>query len=167
MHRGTGLPRGQHPAWHDVDVAGARACGSRRTLVRRTGALDRGGCLVQSLGSARGEARKRRSPDALLKRGIAAPRPSSRGLPVLAGARSPMARSPRSVRLGKLGRDRVRGKWLLVCVLFLASALLYGAWIGGQTGRLVDALGGGIEKLAVPACFGVRRVTVEGQVDTT
>lgn len=122
---------------------------------------------MQSLGSARGEARKRRSPDALLKRGIAVPRRSSRGLPMLAGARSLIARSPRSVRLGKLGRDRVRGKWLLVCLLFIASALLYGAWIGGQTARLVDALGGGVEKLAVAAGFGVKRVTVEGQLHTT
>lgn len=122
---------------------------------------------MQSLGSARGEARKRRSPDALLKRGIAVPRTSSRRLPMLAGARSLITRSPRSVRLGKLGRDRVRGKWLLVCVLFLASAVLYGAWIGGQTGRLIDAFGSAIEKLAVASGFGVKRVTVEGQLHTT
>ena len=122
---------------------------------------------MQSLGSARGEARRRGSADALLKRGIAAPRSSSRGLPVLAGARRLITRSPRSVRLGKIGRDRVRGKWLLVCVLFLASALLYGAWIGGQTERLFDALGSGVEKVAVAAGFGVKRITVEGQLHAT
>lgn len=122
---------------------------------------------MQSLGSARGDARRRRSADALLQRGIAAPRTSSRGLPVLAGARRLIIRSPRSVRLGKLGRDRVRGKWLLVCVFFLVSALLYGAWIGGETERLFDALGGGVEKLAVTAGFGVKRITVQGQQHAT
>ncbi len=86
---------------------------------------------------------------------------------MLAGARRLVTRSPRSVRLGKLGRDRVRGKWLFVCVLFLASALLYGAWIGGETQRLFDALNGGVEKLAVAAGFGVKRITVEGQLHAT
>jgi cell division protein FtsQ len=122
---------------------------------------------VQSLGSARGEARRRASADALFSRGIAAPRSSSRGLPVLAGARRLITRNPKSVRLGKLGRDRARGKWLFVCVFFLAIALLYGAWIGGETERLFDALNGGVEKLAVVAGFGVKRITVEGQLHTT
>jgi cell division protein FtsQ len=122
---------------------------------------------VQSLGSARGEARRRRSADALLKRGIVAPRSSSRGVPMLASARRLITRRPRSLRLGKLGRDRVRGKWLVVSVLFLASALLYGAWIGGETERLFGALGGGVEKLAVAAGFGAKRIIVEGQQHTT
>jgi cell division protein FtsQ len=122
---------------------------------------------VQSLGPARGEARRRRSTDALLKRGIAAPHSSSRGLPVLASARRLITRSPKSVRLGKLGRDRVRGKWLVVSILFLASALLYGAWIGGETERFFGALGGGVEKLAVAAGFGAKRIIVEGKQHTT
>jgi cell division protein FtsQ len=122
---------------------------------------------VQSLGPARGEARRRRSTDALLKRGIAAPRSSSRGLPVLASARRLITRRPKSVRLGKLGRDRVRGKWLIISILLLASALLYGAWIGGQTERLFRALGGGVEKLAVAVGFGAKRIIVEGQQRTT
>jgi cell division protein FtsQ len=122
---------------------------------------------VQSLGPARGEARRRRSTDALLKRGIAAPRSSSCGLPVLAGARRLITRSPKSVRLGKLGRDRTRGKWLVVSILFLASALLYGAWIGGETERLFGALGGGVEKLAVAGGFGAKRIIVEGVQHTT
>jgi cell division protein FtsQ len=122
---------------------------------------------VQSLSSARGEGRKRRSADALLKRGIAAPHSSSRGLPVLASARRLITRSPKSVRLGKLRRDRVRGKWLVVSLFFLASALLYGAWIGGETERLYQALGVGVEKLAVAAGFGAKRITVEGQLHAT
>jgi cell division protein FtsQ len=122
---------------------------------------------VQSLGPARGQARRKGSADALLARGIAVPRQSSRGLPVLAGARRLVTRSPKGVRLGRLNRDRVKGKWLIVCVLFLASALLYGAWIGGQTERLFDALNGGVEKLAVAAGFGVKRITVEGQLHAT
>ncbi len=71
------------------------------------------------------------------------------------------------MRLGKLGRDRVRGKWLVVSILFLASALLYGAWIGGETERLFGALSGGVEKLAVAAGFGAKRIIVEGQQHTT
>jgi cell division protein FtsQ len=67
------------------------------------------------------------------------------------------------VRLGRLGRDRVRGKWLLLSVLFLASAIVYGAIIGGQTGRLLTAAATGVERLAVAVGFGVKRVTVEGQ----
>ena len=122
---------------------------------------------MQSLGPARGQVRRKGSADALLARGIAAPRKSSRGLPVLASARRLVTRSPRSVRLGRLNGDRVRGKWLIVCALFLVSALLYGAWIGGQTARLFDALNGGVEKLAVAAGFGVKRITVEGQSHAT
>ena len=122
---------------------------------------------MQSLGPARGQVRRKGSADALLARGIAAPRKSSRGLPVLASARRLVTRSPRSVRLGRLNGDRVRGKWLIVCALFLVSALLYGAWIGGQTERLFDALNGGVEKLAVAAGFGVKRITVEGQSHAT
>ena len=122
---------------------------------------------MQSLGPARGQVRRKGSADALLARGIAAPRKSSRGLPVLASARRLVTRSPRSVRLGRLNGDRVRGKWLIVCALFLVSALVYGAWIGGQTARLFDALNGGVEKLAVAAGFGVKRITVEGQSHAT
>jgi cell division protein FtsQ len=123
---------------------------------------------MQSVGSARGGVRRtRRSADALLKRGIAAPRSSSRGVPVLASARRLITRSPRSVRLGKLSGDRVRGKWLVVSILFLASALLYGAWVGGQTERLFGALSNGVEKLAVAAGFGAKRIIVEGQQHTT
>jgi cell division protein FtsQ len=121
---------------------------------------------VQSLGPAGGHARGRRSPEALLARGIVAPRHPSRGLPVLSGARNLIRRSPRSVRLGKVG-DRARGKWLLFSVLFLASAVAYGAILGGQTGRLFDAFTSGIERLAVVAGFGVKRVTVEGQRHAT
>jgi cell division protein FtsQ len=54
----------------------------------------------------------------------------------------------------------MRGKWLVLCVLFLATAVAYGAWIGGQTT-------GGVEHLAVAAGFGVKRVTVEGQLHAT
>ena len=122
---------------------------------------------MQSLGPARGQVRRKGSADALLARGIAAPRKSSRGLPVLASASRLVTRSPRSVRLGRLNGDRVRGKWLIVNALFLVSALLYGAWIGGRTERLFDALNGGVEKLAVAAGFGVKRITVEGQSHAT
>src|SRR5262249_58799607 len=92
--------------------------------------MDRGGRVVQSLNPGRGQMRRRGSQDALLARGIAAPR-GSRRVPALTGVRSVLRRSPKAVRLGKLGPDRMRGKWLVLCVLFLATAVAYGAWIGG------------------------------------
>jgi len=122
---------------------------------------------VQSLGPARGHARGRGSQEALLARGIAAPRDASRRLPVLTGTRNLIKRSPRSVRLARIGRDPMRGKWLLLSVLFLASAVVYGAIIGGQTGRLLAAAATGVERLAVAVGFGVKRVTVEGQRNAT
>ncbi len=118
---------------------------------------------MQSLGPARGQARGKRSQEALLARGIVAPREPSRRLPVLTGTRALITRKPRSLRLGRAGRDRVRGKWLLLSVLFLGTAVVYGSIIGGQTGRLLDAAATGVERLAVAVGFGVKRVTVEGQ----
>jgi cell division protein FtsQ len=71
------------------------------------------------------------------------------------------------VRLGRLGPDRVRGKWLVLCVLFLATAVAYGAWIGGQTSKIIGVFTGGVQHIAVAAGFGVKRVTVEGQLHAT
>jgi len=122
---------------------------------------------VRSLNPARGMARRRGSQETLLARGIAAPRKASGRLPVLAGTRRLITRSPRSIRLARLGQDRVRGKWLILCVLFLASAVVYGAVVGGQTARAYDALTGGIEHLAVAAGFGVKRITLNGQLHAT
>jgi len=122
---------------------------------------------VRSLNPARGMARRRGSQETLLARGIAAPRKASGRLPVLAGTRRLITRSPSSIRLARLGQDRVRGKWLILCVLFLASAVVYGAVVGGQTARAYDALTGGIEHLAVAAGFGVKRITLNGQLHAT
>jgi cell division protein FtsQ len=71
------------------------------------------------------------------------------------------------VRLGRLGRDRTKGKWLILAVLFLVSAVAYGAFIGGQTARLAAALNDGVNSLAVAAGFGVKRVSVEGKLHVT
>src|SRR5262245_66638805 len=127
--------------------------------------MDRGGRVVQSLNPERGQIRRRGSQDALLARGIAVPR-GSRRVPALTG-NSVLRRSPKAVRLGKLGPDRMRGKWLVLCVLFLATAVAYGAWIGGQTSKIFGLFTGGVEHLAVAAGFGVERVTVEGQPHPT
>jgi cell division protein FtsQ len=89
-----------------------------------------------------------------------------RGLPALAGGRSIVTRGPRRIRLGSLRRDRMRGKWLIVSLLFLCSATVYGAWIGGQTARLAEALTDGAARLTVAAGFGVQRITVEGKAHT-
>lgn len=111
-------------------------------------------------------ARSRGSQEFLLARGIAV-RKSSAHLPVIARTRNLITRSPTSIRLARIGQDRVRGKWLALCVLLLGSAVLYGAIVGGQTAKLYDALTGGIEHMAVAAGFGVKRVTVAGQVHAT
>jgi cell division protein FtsQ len=99
-----------------------------------------------------------------LARGIASARKPSGRLPVLAGTRRLITRNPSTIRLARLGQDRVRGKWLTLCVLFLGSAVVYGAIVGGQTARAYDALTGGIEHLAVVAGFGVKRITITGQL---
>jgi cell division protein FtsQ len=119
---------------------------------------------VQSLGPSKGYAKRKGSQQALLARGIAVPR--ERRVPVLTGTRALITRNPKAVRLGR-ARDRMQGKWLLFSVLFLGSAVLYGAIIGGQTGRLLDAAVTSVERLAVAVGFGVKRVTVEGQENAT
>jgi cell division protein FtsQ len=94
-------------------------------------------------------------------------RKPSRGLPALSGTRGLFKRSPREVRLGRLARDRVRGKWLLLSALFLVVSLAYGAFVGGQTGRIFAALVHGVERLAVASGFGVKRITLEGKQNAT
>ena len=98
----------------------------------------------------RGRTRSRGSQEFLLARGIAVQRrggkPPARAVERRA-ASSPAART--SIRLARLGQDRVRGKWLVLCVLFLGSAVVYGAIVGGQTAKIYDALTGGIEHLAI------------------
>jgi cell division protein FtsQ len=101
-----------------------------------------------------------------LARGIASVRKPSTRLPVIAGTRRLITRSPKSIRLGRIGQH-ARGKWLALSGLFLGTAIVYGAVIGGQTERAYDALTGGIERLAIAAGFGVDRVTVTGQVHAT
>ena len=112
---------------------------------------------MQSLGPDRGHARGRRSQEALLARGIAAPRDASRRLPALSGTRALIGLKPRSLRFGRTGRDPVRGKWLLLSALFLASAVVYGAIIGGQTGVAFNYAVAGVEHVAVAVGFGVQR----------
>jgi cell division protein FtsQ len=101
-----------------------------------------------------------------MARGIASVRRPSNRLPVVVQTRRLITRSPRSIRLGRIGQH-ARGKWLALSALFLASALIYGAVIGGQTARAYDALTGGIDHLAIAAGFGVKRVTVTGQLHAT
>ncbi|MGA7458574.1 MAG: cell division protein FtsQ/DivIB [Methyloceanibacter sp.] len=115
----------------------------------------------------RGRPRSRGSQEFLLARGIAVQRRGGNRLPVLSRTRRLITRSPTSIRLARLGQDRVRGKWLALCALFLGSAVVYGAIVGGQTTKLYDALTGGIEHLAVASGFGVKRITVAGQLHAT
>jgi cell division protein FtsQ len=121
---------------------------------------------VRSVNSGRGTARKRGSRETLMTRGIASVRQPSNRLPVIAQTRRLVTRSPRTVRLGRIGQH-ARAKWLALSALFLASALIYGAIIGGQTARAYAALAGGIDHLAVAAGFGVKRIIVTGQLHAT
>lgn len=121
---------------------------------------------MRSVNPGRGMARKRGSQESLAARGIASARKSSSRVPVLAGTRRLITRSPRTVRLGRIGQH-ARGKWLALSALFFGSALVYGAVIGGQTTRAYDALTGGIHNLAVAAGFGIDRITVTGQHHAT
>lgn len=122
---------------------------------------------MQSLDRARGHARGRRSQEALLAHGIAAPQDAWRCLPVVIGTRAVLGLKPKSIRLDRTGRDPVRGKWMLLSALFLVSAVVYGAIIGGQTGWLINSALTGVERLAVAVGFGVKRVTVEGRRNAT
>ena len=114
----------------------------------------------------RGTGSRRGSQQALLARAIAAPRKSSTRLPVLAQARRLITQTPRTVRLGRIG-SHARGKWLVLCALFLASAVVYGAVIGGQTARAYDALASALERAAIAAGFGVKKIAVTGQLHAT
>jgi cell division protein FtsQ len=109
--------------------------------------------------------RSRASREGLLARGIATTRTSNR-LPVLAQARNLITRSPRAIRLGRIGQS-ARGKWLVLAALFFGSAVVYGAVIGGQTARAYDAITGGIDRLAIAAGFGIDKIIVTGQLHAT
>jgi cell division protein FtsQ len=113
----------------------------------------------------RGTVRKR-GQQALLARGIAAPRKTSTRLPVLAQARRLITRTPRTIRLGRIG-SHARSKWLVLCALVLGSAVVYGAVIGGQTTRAYDALASALERSAIAAGFGVKKIAVTGQLHAT
>ena len=62
----TGVSRGQHPAGHDRNFAGAGNGGPRGPVVRRTGGVDGGGRVLRSLSEARPSAarpsRRSRAP---------------------------------------------------------------------------------------------------------
>jgi cell division protein FtsQ len=52
------------------------------------------------------------------------------------------------------------GKWPLLCAAFAASAILYGAIVGGQIEQIFTAAVTGAERAAVAMGFGVNRVVV-------
>jgi cell division protein FtsQ len=121
---------------------------------------------VQPVSSTRRVVRRGASQESLLARGIAVSQKPSRRLPVLAETRRLISPSPRAIRLGRIGQS-ARGKWLVLSALFLGSAVVYGAVLGGQTARAYDAIANGIERTAIAAGFGVNKITVTGKVHTT
>ncbi len=117
---------------------------------------------MQSLGPARRQAKVSRSSEDLLERGIAVQRRPARW-PALSGERRVTSRGPKRIWLGRVARERARGKWLGLSLLFLASAIGYGATVGGQTEQLFNAAVNGVARLAVASGFGIERVTIEGK----
>jgi cell division protein FtsQ len=59
------------------------------------------------------------------------------------------------------------GKGQILCVAFVASAVLYGAIVGGHIEQIFNAAVTGAERAAVAMGFGVKRVVVEGQKNAT
>ena len=71
------------------------------------------------------------------------------------------------MHLGRTRRGPLSGKWPLLCAAFAASAVLYGAIVGGQIEQIFNAAVTGAERAAVAMGFGVKRVVVEGQRNAT
>jgi cell division protein FtsQ len=120
---------------------------------------------VQSLGTSgryHKQGGSRRAP-----RAPVAANPYARQLPVPQGNRRVAASGPRRVHLGRTRRGPMAGKWPLLCAAFAASAILYGAIVGGQIEQIFTAAVTGAERAAVAMGFGVNRVVVEGQRNAT
>lgn len=120
---------------------------------------------MQSLGTSRSYGKSGGSRRAPVARGAALP--PDRRLPVPQGNRSVVAKGPRTVHLGRMRRRRRTGTWQLLCAAFAASAVLYGAIVGGQIEQLFNAAVTGAERAVVAMGFGVKRVMVEGQKNAT
>ena len=120
---------------------------------------------MQSLGTSRSYGKSGGSRRAPVARGAALP--PDRRLPVPQGGRTVVAKGPRTVHLGRMRRSRRTGTWQLLCAAFAASAVLYGAIVGGQIEQLFNAAVTGAERAVVAMGFGVKRVMVEGQKNAT
>lgn len=90
-----------------------------------------------------------------------------RQLPVPQGRRDITTKRPKRIQLGRTRRRPLGGKWQLLCAAFVASAVLYGAIVGGQIEQIFNATVTGAERAAVAMGFGVKRVVVEGQKNAT
>ncbi len=93
--------------------------------------------------------------------------PYERRLPVPQASRTVTAKGPRRVQLGRTRRGFLNGKGQILCAAFVASAVLYGAIVGGQIEQIFNAAVTGAERAAVAMGFGVKRVVVEGQKNAT
>lgn len=116
---------------------------------------------MQSLGTSGGYGRQGRfrgAPGA-----HRAVNPHARQLPVPQGSRTVTSKGPRRLHLGRTRTGLFGGKWQLLCAGFAASAILYGAIVGGQIEQIFNAAVTGAERAAVAMGFGVKRVVVEGQ----
>ena len=119
---------------------------------------------MQSLGTSGGYGRggSRRAPVA-----HGAVNPHERRLPVPQASRTVTAKGPRRVQLGRTRRGFLNGKGQILCAAFVASAVLYGAIVGGHIEQIFNAAVTGAERAVVAMGFGVKRVVVEGQKNAT
>ena len=93
--------------------------------------------------------------------------PYARQFPVPQGGRAVSPKGPRRIHLGRTRRGPLSGKWQLLYAAFAASAVLYGAIVGGHIEQIFNATVTGAERAAVAMGFGVKRVVVEGQKNAT
>ena len=114
---------------------------------------------MQSLGPVKGRSKGTGSTDVLLARGIVVPARSFAGvkLPGFGGTK----RGP-----GGAAFDPGTGVWQVIVLALMACAIGYGVWVSGKDGIYGEAVKG-VRAVAVAAGFGVKRITVEGQLHIT
>src|SRR5271154_2310107 len=147
------MSRGQYPAWHDGDLAGAGYGGACRCDVRRTRGVDGGGRVLRSLTAALGP--RRQATPAFAGAAPAAPSVLLRG---------ERARRAFWARL-RFDRPAPSCTGLAFTALLLAAVFVAGACRGGQYGVFVAEHGGIGDFVARGFGFAIRSVKISGFTD--